>query len=96
MQYIIIVIFLFLFIGCKDSKISYCWYMDIRCQKIINEARKKGRETGVCYQPKEGELVSKKDNDQIDPDHRACEAIYAEAWAKCDALPQDGPDKKCS
>ena len=49
-------------------------------KKFQDEAIKKGKETGVCYQaPEDGPAVSRKDRERLDPDHAACNALFEEA-----------------
>ena len=60
---------------------------DTRCLKIRAEARKKGRETGVCYNGPGKNLNFEEQG--VDPDPEKCKAIREEAKKKCDALPFD-------
>ncbi len=80
--------------SCEDCiKVNESKAVDKRCEKFQDEAIKKGKETGVCYQaPEDGPAVSRKDRERLDPDHAACNALFEEAGAKCDALPPAGPD----
>ncbi len=89
MKYIITLIFILLFVSC-DCKKSV--RIDKRCMKIRAEARKKGYETGVCYKPAKGELITSSEAKRLDPDREACKAILDEAYKKCDALPPPSKD----
>ena len=75
--------------GAKDSKT-----VDLRCQKLEDEAYKKGVETGVCYKiPENSEkLFFASEVERLNPDPEACKALYVEAKKKCDDLPPAGPD----
>lgn len=95
MKYIIALGFLFLLASCKEKETGCISsvVIDRRCDKIMDEARKRGKETKVCYQPKDSEeLVFQKDRPRLDPDHEACKALREEALKKCEALPPPGPD----
>ena len=95
MKHIITFGFCFLLVSCKDcANRHYATFYDKRCKKIMDEASKEGKETNVCYQhPKDSKRpMFAKDRPRLDPDHKACNALLAEARAKCDALPPPGPD----
>ena len=91
MKYIITLIFFFSLVSCKGKCLKSTSY-DKRCYKLEKEAGDYGRKIGVCYKPKKDELVFAKDRPQLDPNHEACNALYKEARAKCDALPPAGPN----
>ncbi len=86
-------IFFFLFVSCEDCidadpSTSY----DRRCKKLQDKAIKKGRETGVCYQPPEdAPPITAREARRLDPDPKACKALIEELRKKCDALPPAGP-----
>ena len=90
MKYIII--FVFLFVSCKSKDCIKSTSYDKRCLKLETEAGDYGRKIGVCYKPKEDELVFAKDRPRLDPDHEACNDLYIKAREKCKALPPPGPD----
>ena len=73
----------------NDSKrIHKSTAIDIRCDKLWDEAREKGKETGVCY---DGPLIVGRDieAEEADPDYEACLDLMKEANKKCEALPYD-------
>ncbi len=92
MKHIMVFVFLFLFVSCKDKNCIKSTSYDKRCRKIQYEAYKQGRESGVCYKVPEGEAILSSDSKKLDPDHEACNALYDEADKKCKALPPPGPD----
>ena len=83
--------FFFFLVSCKRETEDCSTSYDKRCRKFQDEATAKAKETGVCYEAPEGEVVFDEDRPHLDPDHVACKALYAEARAKCEALPDD-PD----
>ena len=86
---IILISFFSLFlISCKTRCARSSVTADIRCLNLKSEAIKRGKKTGVCY---DGPLLKGYDKGAIDPDPKACDALYKEAQKKCDALPPD-PD----
>ena len=93
MKYIMPFIFFFLFVSCKDCiKRNESKVIDKRCEKLDDEAYKKGVETGVCYNiPEDGPVMTAAQVEQLDPDPEACKALFADARAKCRALPPAGP-----
>ena len=97
MKHITTLIFLFLLLSCIGRPNPNCREpdpndhlesktIDVRCDKIRDEAYKKGTDTGVCYR---GPLTKGLDPEAKDPDPVACKALYIEANKKCDALPFD-------
>ena len=99
MKYIIVFSFFFLFMSCKyaghrstEGSVcgpkNYATFIDLRCQKFKDEASRKGKAAGACY---EGPLMKGIDEEAKDPLPEACATFYKEALAKCDALPPPGP-----
>ena len=101
MNHIITLVFLFLLVACGSRPQWECvrsgaknsTFYDKRCLKLRDEAYKKGVETGVCYKIPEDseELFFHKDRVRLDPNHKACQALYSKAWDECEKLPPD-PD----
>ena len=95
MKHIITLIFLWTLLSCTGRQNAHCikdnsnqelQTSDSRCDIIMEKAYKKGTDTGVCYR---GPLFKGRDPEAIDPDPKACDALYEEAQKKCDALPYD-------
>ena len=101
MKHLITFLIFFLSVACKGRSQWQCGSgdrnsfnstsYDKRCLKLREEAIKKGEEAGFCYRVPEGEVIFQEDRERLDPNHEACNALYAEAEAKCEALPPD-PD----
>ena len=96
MKKVILLSFILLFIGACEERLCVSTgglksvSIDIRCEKLQDEAMKKGVELGVCY---DGPLLVgwEIDEEDADPDHKACIALWNKANKQCKALPPD-PD----
>lgn len=79
-------------VACEDcvpkKDVLASTFIDIRCDALHAEADKKGVEEGFCY---DRTSISRSDPRAVDPDPKACNALWIEADKKCDALPPD-PD----
>ena len=100
MKHIITLIFLFLLLSCKEQSLARCEYgesganlsvsIDLRCEKLLDEAYDKAVKDGFCYKFKEGEVIYSEN--VVHPDPEKCNALWDEAKKKCYALPPPGPD----
>ena len=95
MKHIITFTFFFLLLSCTSKQAIQCieanfnpasQVSDSRCDKIMDEAVKKGRASGYCYS---GPPTKGLDPGGLDPDPEKCIDFYKEGDKKCDALPFD-------
>ena len=95
MKPIMTLIFLWTLLSCKEQSLARCEYgesganlsvsIDLRCEKIREEAYDKAVKDGFCYKFKEGEVVY--GENVVHPNPEKCKASSVAAQKKCYALP---------